>query len=250
MKSSNGLLTGMICLCAIVLSSCGTGKKLEAANQQIESLQAEKSALQAENQAMKGKLDDVNKMANEAAQAFAVYKQECDAAKAKLAVGQAVITDRLEKLQAVNEKIGAALENLKEKGVEVFYRDGQVYISMGTSLLYQSGSAVLSKGGKEALKNVAAAVNEYPDLKMVVLGNTDDKLFKKGSDNWSLSTERANTVIRELVTDQVDPARLTAAGKGKFNPIADNSTEEGRAKNRRTEIILMPNLEKLWDSVQ
>ncbi len=71
------------------------------------------------------------------------------------------------------------------------------------------------------------------------------------ADNWSLSTERANGVVRSLVKDyQVEPLRLTAAGKGKFNPVADNSTEEGRAKNRRTEIVLNPNWEKLWESIR
>ena len=71
------------------------------------------------------------------------------------------------------------------------------------------------------------------------------------ADNWSLSTERANGVVRTLVKDyNIDPARLTAAGKGKFNPIGDNSTEEGRAKNRRTEIVLNPDWERLWESVK
>jgi len=85
-----------------------------------------------------------------------------------------------------------------------------------------------------------------------VVGNTDDKKFKKGnSDNLSLSTERANGVVRVLRDDyQVDPTLLVAAGKGKYAPVADNSTEEGRAKNRRTEIILNPDLLKLWESVQ
>ena len=84
-----------------------------------------------------------------------------------------------------------------------------------------------------------------------MLGNTDDKMFKKGSDNWTLSTERANGVVRAFRdTYKIDPLRLTAAGKGKYNPIADNSTEEGRAKNRRTDIILNPDLDKIWSTAQ
>jgi len=84
-----------------------------------------------------------------------------------------------------------------------------------------------------------------------VIGNTDDKKFKGSSDNMSLSTERANGVVRILANDyKVDPTRLTAAGKGKYNPVADNKTEEGRAKNRRTEIILNPDWEKVWETVE
>jgi len=102
------------------------------------------------------------------------------------------------------------------------------------------------------LGNLANALNGYPDLKVIVVGNTDDVMYKKGAmDNWTLSTDRANGVVRILRDDyKVDPVRLTAAGKSKYNPIADNSTKEGKAKNRRTEIILNPDLEKIWDSVQ
>jgi chemotaxis protein MotB len=122
---------------------------------------------------------------------------------------------------------------------------------MEESLLYKSGSAKLGDNGKKALGSLASALNDYPNLKVVVLGHTDDKQMKKGGDNLSLSTERANGVVRTLVQDyKVDPARLTAAGKGKYDPIADNTTEEGRAKNRRTEIVLNPDWAKLWDAAK
>ena len=123
---------------------------------------------------------------------------------------------------------------------------------MEDKLLYKSGSAVLGEEGKKALGNIASALNQYPDLKVVVMGNTDDQKFKNSNtDNLSLSTERANAVVRVLRDSyQVDPVRLTAAGKGKYAPVADNTSPEGRAKNRRTEIILRPDLVKLWQSVQ
>ena len=118
-------------------------------------------------------------------------------------------------------------------------------------MLYKSGSAVVGEDGKKVLGDIAAALNEYPDLRIVVVGNTDDQKFKNSNtDNLSLSTERANGVVRVLRDYKVDPNRLTSAGKGKYNPISDNTTAEGRAKNRRTEIILRPDLVKLWQSVQ
>src|SRR5262249_12049338 len=141
--------------------------------------------------------------------------------------------------------------DFKDKGVEVYYKGGLVYVDMEDNLLYKSGSASLGEDGKKALGMLASALNDYPKLKVIVVGNTDDKLVKKGGDNWSLSTERANGVVRILRDAyQVDPTRLTSAGKGKYAPVADNTTEEGRAKNRRTEIVLNPDLDRLWESVQ
>ncbi|HET6723252.1 MAG TPA: OmpA family protein, partial [Chitinophagaceae bacterium] len=88
-------------------------------------------------------------------------------------------------------------------------------------------------------------------LKVIVVGNTDDVKMKGAKDNWTLSTERANGVVRTLRDSyKVDPTRLTAAGKGKYNPIADNTTAEGRAKNRRTEIVLNPDWRRVWESIK
>jgi chemotaxis protein MotB len=122
---------------------------------------------------------------------------------------------------------------------------------MAEGLMYKTGSAALAPDAKAALGNLASVLNEYPKLKVYVVGNTDDKPFKKGGDNLQLSTDRANGVVRILASDyKVDPSRLTAAGRGKYSPVADNSTAEGRAKNRRTEIIINPDLVKIWQSVQ
>src|SRR6185295_10100308 len=143
----------------------------------------------------------------------------------------------------------AALADFNEKGVHVYEKDGLVYVNMQDNLMYKSGSSAMSEDGKKALGSLASALNDYPNLRVYVVGHTDDVKFKKGnSDNLSLSTERANGVVRVLRDDyQVDPTRLTAAGKGKYAPVGDNTTAEGRAKNRRTEIILNPDLERLWD---
>jgi len=154
-------------------------------------------------------------------------------------------------VQELVEKIEAAEADFESKGFEVYSKDGIVHVDMKDNLLYKSGSAKLSDDGKKALGNLAEVLSGYPKLKVIVVGNTDTVKVKGVADNWSLSTERANSVVRTLVKDyQMDPARLTAAGKGKFNPVADNSTKEGRAKNRRTEIVLNPDWERLWESVK
>ncbi|GAO43067.1 OmpA family protein [Flavihumibacter petaseus] len=246
-KSTSWLVAGMLCT-APFLFSCGTSKKLKAAQEENAQLQSTISSLNADKEKLTADLAKANSATEQANSTLASYRSECEATKAKLAAGQAIIDDYRQRQEAVNKKLEEALTDFNDKGVDVYLKDNQVYISMGTSLLYKTGSAQLSPAGKEALKTVAAAVNDYPDLKMIVVGHTDTMHVKGVADNWGLSTERANVVVRELVKDGVTPARLTAAGQGKFNPIAANDTKEGMASNRRTEIILLPNLEKLWDS--
>ena len=175
---------------------------------------------------------------------------KAQATEQKLAATPAIIREEEHKMQIVQEKLDAALADFQSKGVEIHTKDGYIYVSMSDKLLYKSGSSALSAEGKQALTDLAGVLNGYPKLEVIVMGNTDDKLFKTGSDNWdALSTERANGVIRVLRDANVDPVRLTAAGKGRYSPIADNSTVEGRAMNRRTDIILNPDVQRVWESM-
>jgi len=109
----------------------------------------------------------------------------------------------------------------------------------------------LGAKGQEALAVVAQVLNDNPNLKIYVVGHTDSVKVTKGfTDNWSLSTERANSVVRVLRDQyQVTMDRVTSAGQGKYDPVADNSTPEGRAKNRRTDIILNPDLSRFWEMI-
>jgi chemotaxis protein MotB len=122
---------------------------------------------------------------------------------------------------------------------------------MQDELLFKPASAKLGKNGQDALAVLARVLNENPSLKIYVIGNTDSIKVTRGfTDNWSLSTERANSVVRVLRDQyQVTMDRVVSAGKGKYDPVADNTTAEGRAKNRRTDIILNPDLSRFWDLV-
>jgi len=242
----------------IFILSCGTNKKLQEATAQIEQLKSQNAQLTTQNTQLTTDVNDLkNKMAtlqsnSDALTAeYAKYKQGCEETQRKYHAVQAVIQDQYNTLQTLEKKIEDAEADFRDKGVEVYYKDGLVYVRMEDNLLYKSGSASLGPKGKQALGPLANVLNDYPRLKVIVLGNTDDKLFKKGTDNWSLSTERANGVVRCLRDDyKVDPTRLTSAGKGRYNPVADNSTNEGRAKNRRTDIILNPDIDRLWQESQ
>jgi chemotaxis protein MotB len=235
----------------IIISGCGPSKKLKAAQAENAQLNSSVADLTSKNEDLKKQLADITARDEKLATELKRYVAECQQSKEKLEVVQTALKEQYESMQAMKAKIAEALVDFNNKGVDVYYKEGLVYVSIEDQLLYKSGSASLGKEAKAALAPLATVLNTYPDLKVIVLGNTDDTKFKKGSDNWSLSTERANGVVRALRDDyNVDPMRLTAAGKGKYNPVADNSTAEGKAKNRRTEIILNPNLQKIWESVQ
>ena len=161
-------------------------------------------------------------------------------------------------LRKLLQQQGEAVENLRKKMAEaltgfssneltVFTKNGRVYVSLQESLLFPSGSAVVNQKGKEALGTLAQALNNSPDINVVVEGHTDSIPIKKSyEDNWALSVARATAIVRLLTnTYAVDPTRVTASGRSYFEPVDSNSTPEGRQRNRRTEIILAPKLDQI-----
>jgi len=156
---------------------------------------------------------------------------------------QTAITKRLK------NSIASALMNYKADELSVYLKDGNVYVSLAEKLLFKSGSDVVDPKGKAALKSLAAVLNSSKDFTVAIEGHTDDvpiktKLFK---DNWDLSTARATSIVRILTIDNgFDPIRITASGKGQFHPVSANTTDQGRADNRRTEIILSPDLQEIY----
>jgi len=232
----------------LILYSCGNGKKLEAANAQNTQLQANNKELQKNVDGLQKQVSDLSSSNSSLKDQVNGCQKNLQASQRKVKGFQAAQREEEENMKKLQDKINAAMADFANKGVDVFFKDGYVYVEMADNLLYKSGSAVLSDSGKNALTHLAEVLNGYPDLKIIVMGNTDNVMFKKGSDNWTLSTERANGVVRVLRDANVTPERITAAGKGKFNPVADNSTADGRAKNRRTDIILNPDMVKLWEA--
>ena len=152
----------------------------------------------------------------------------------------------------MKEEISKALAGFDALDVKVEYRNGKVYVSLAEKLLFKSGSITVDPKGKEALLKLADALNKKPDVQVAVEGHTDNKPMnsEKIKDNWDLSVLRATSIVRILTDDgKMSSKRITASGKGDTQPIADNSTAEGRAKNRRTEIILTPNLDKILEII-
>jgi chemotaxis protein MotB len=145
-----------------------------------------------------------------------------------------------------------SLSREEMKDVEVQVLKGVVYISLSDNMLYKSGSYSISDQAGEILGKVAKIIKDYDGYEVLIEGNTDNVPISTTNirNNWDLSTLRASSVVQSLQnTYGVDPKRLTAGGRGEFNPVADNDTEAGKAKNRRTQIIITPKLDQFMELI-
>tara|TARA_B100001939_G_scaffold123736_1_gene107273 strand:+ start:669 stop:1628 length:960 start_codon:yes stop_codon:yes gene_type:complete len=149
----------------------------------------------------------------------------------------------------VRQKVADALLGFTGKGLTVNMRDGKVYVSLENSLLFAPGSWEVAPNGKIALQNLAGVLAENQDISILVEGHTDNDPYRGQSqvrDNWDLSVMRATNVVKILTTNaSLDSKRITAAGRGEFVPLVDNDSPANKAVNRRTEIILTPDLSEL-----
>ena len=153
---------------------------------------------------------------------------------------------------ALTNKLTRSLSREELKDVEVQVLKGVVYISLNDNMLYKSGSYEISTKASATLAKIAKIITDYKDYEVLVEGNTDDVPIKQTNirNNWDLSCLRASSVVQELQTKYgVNPKRLTAGGRGEYNPVADNNTNEGRTRNRRTQIIITPELDQFMELI-
>jgi chemotaxis protein MotB len=227
------------------LFSCVSGKKLETANAQITNLTTQMESLKAASD------KEISQLKTENIQ----YGKEAeDCRKVKEAITQRfdnlnnALAAKGTSMQEIREKIEKALQTFEAQGATVTYKNGMVHINFEDDFFFKPGSSAIATRGREALNTVASVMRENPGVTCIIVGNTDNQLAKGRDDNWPLSTERAVAVVRILAnTYHINPTRLTAAGKGEFSPVASNETAEGRERNRRIEIILNPDISRLWE---
>ena len=170
------------------------------------------------------------------------------------------INELQQMINAQNEKVRKLLSSVKDAllgfssdELTVREKDGKVYVAMSDKLLFQSGSARLDKRGEEALGKLAEVLNKKTDIDVFIEGHTDNKPINtvQFKDNWDLSVIRATSVVRILIKNyNVNPLQIQPSGRGEYMPVDDNETAEGRSKNRRTEIIMAPKLDKLFQMLQ
>ena len=264
----------------LLLTSCASKKKFNELQTNYNSLQTQYQTAQvqlAENRATIKSLEDRLAEAranNEKLQtAYAALQTSLDKSLQQNSEGNINISKLVDEINASNKFIKQLVEakdrsdslnmvltnNLtrslsKEelKDVDVQVLKGVVYISLADNMLYKSGSYQISDRASETLSKIAKIITDYKDYDVLIEGNTDNVPISKENirNNWDLAALRASSVVQELQNRYgVDPKRLTAGSRGEYNPIADNSTDAGRARNRRTQIIIPPKLDEFMELI-
>lgn len=261
MKNTTYFLLAMLFGAALCLSSCVSKGKFLASEGRVKKLQGDSTNTH-------NLLDECNvSLRNMGQQRDALQNANADAqndlqdlaSKSKLTIAeqakrlknlQDLIQSQKDVMNRLKKTIADALINFKADELSVYIKDGKVYVSLQEKLLFKSGSAVVDPKGKQALGTLAQVLNNTPDISVMIEGHTDSIPIRKDKfeDNWSLSVSRATSIVRILTKDyNFASHRIIASGRGEFYPVRNNDTEAGRAVNRRTEIILSPDLNELYN---
>lgn len=178
-----------------------------------------------------------------------ILKSEVDKREKQIAELNENLMAQRTMLQSVKSSISEALAGFTDAELQVEQKaNGKVYVSLSQDLLFKKGSSSIDTKGRDAIKKLANVLNDNPEIDILVEGHTD--IDGTAERNWDLSVTRATEVVKILQSNGVDPKRLTASGKAFYLPVAPNDTEENKSKNRRTEIILSPKLNKLYELIQ
>jgi chemotaxis protein MotB len=270
----------LIAVSALILSSCGSKKELvecQTTNKTLtENLQAAKEDLAGKNariQALEEQQRGLQQALKNAESKYAKLQESLDKSLSNASQNNVSIEKLVDQINESNQYIrhlvevksksdslnmvltnnltrSLTKEEMKEVDVQVL--KGVVYISLADNMLYKSGSYEINSRAAETLSKIAKIIKDYKDYDVLIEGNTDNVPIKKTNirNNWDLSTLRASSVVQALQNDYgVDPKRLTAGGRGEYNPVASNDTEVGKQRNRRTQIIITPKLDQFMDLI-
>jgi chemotaxis protein MotB len=181
-------------------------------------------------------------------------EKDLDARSRRIDELESLIASKDAKMNALRDAVSKALTNFEGKGLTVEQRDGKVYVSMENKLLFSSGSWAVNAEGRQAVNQLGEVLAQNPDISVLIEGHTDNVPYGGSGalkNNWDLSVKRATSIVEILRLNQnIDPSNLTAAGRGEHAPVATNETSEGKAKNRRIEVILAPKLDEVTKLLQ
>ena len=179
---------------------------------------------------------------------------ELEKKNARLVELQKILDTQKRMVQDLKNKVSDALLGFENNGLTVTMKNGKVYVSLDEKLLFKTASWDIDANGRNALKKLSGVLERNPDIQVTIEGHTDNVPYNPGTgqlkDNWDLSVKRATTVIRVLLEgSKIDPKRLTAAGHSEFMPVDARNTSDARQKNRRTDVVLTPDLSELYDLI-
>ncbi len=278
MKVRIPVILGVISV--LTLSSCVSSKKYAQLQDRYDSLskdynqsQLDLTECNATSRNLQERLDDARSQADDLKKGYADLKNSLDQSLRQSAQGSINISKLVDEINASNQYIKQLVDaksksdslnmvltnnltrsltrdELREVDIKVL--KGVVYISLADNMLFRSGSYEINSRAMETLSKIAKIITDYGDYDVLVEGNTDTVPISQTNirNNWDLSALRASSVVQVLQNDfGVNPQRLTAGGRGEYNPIADNTTDLGRQRNRRTEIIITPKLDQFMELI-
>ena len=232
------------------------GDQLKDSKSLVNSLTIEKKSLEDQVDFLKknsnqvlGALQDMSVLSNKQAESVKKSLETLSEKDAYIKNLQTAISrkDSLNMVLVMNLK--GAIGDLNDKDINIKVEKGVIYVDISDKLLFNTGKFAVTENAKKVLGKVAKVLNAHPDIEFMVEGHTDIVPFHTGclDDNWDLSVKRATSVIRILQKEyKMNPSRMTASGHGEFLPVATNDTDEGRALNRRTRIIILPQLDQFF----
>lgn len=245
-KSTNDLLNAA----TVKLNTCDEEKAAALAN--VASLEEQINFLKSNNQDLISNLGNLTTLSQKGAENLEKSLESLKEKDSRIKSLRDAVTRKDSVTLALVTSLKGVLGNIADEDIEINVEKGVVYVSISDKLLFRSGSFSVNKAAKEVLGKVAKVINDKPELEFMVEGHTDNVPIKvEGTqDNWDLSVRRATAIVRILQKDfGVAPERMTAAGRGEYVPVADNDTSAGRAKNRRTRIVVLPKLDQFYDLI-
>jgi chemotaxis protein MotB len=238
---------------------------LNVQKQRVESLQEEQASLSRQLDAMKSgssseiemlleELQTTRQNLNEREDKLREAERELEERNKRLIELQEVLAQKEQAVKDLKNKVMDALTGFNNNGLTIHEKNGKVYVSLEEKLLFETGQWKVDPRGQEAIRNLSQVLADNPDINIMVEGHTDNvPMHGSGAvkDNWDLSVMRATAVTKILTQNEnIDPSRIIAAGRSKYIPLTSNETAEGRQMNRRTEIILTPNIDELLEIIE
>jgi chemotaxis protein MotB len=263
MKKPFQFLAFLSLIFSLLFTSCVSGKKFAASEANVAKLQKDNTTINSQLNDCNEKLKNLNEQKVSLEDEYALVQNDLKVLSTESNESKMTIADQAKRLKNLSNMIQSqkdvmirlknsiadALMNYKTDELYVYNKDGNVYVALEEKLLFKSGSDVVDPKGKEALKSLAMVLNNTKDITVMIEGHTDNVPIKTNlfKDNWDLSTARATSIVRILTIDYgFDSNRITASGRGQFHPVKTNETDEGRAGNRRIEVILSPDLNEIF----
>lgn len=233
------------------LRNCEDFSARQKANMQseLDALKKENAFLKENNNNVLGQLKDLSVLSATQAESVKKSLENIGAKDAYIQDLQGAIARKDSLNMALVMNLKSALDDVNDKDVNIQVEKGVVFISISDKLLFKSGSSTVSDNAKDVLGKVAKVLNANAQLDILIEGHTDSVPIKNNCiiDNWDLSAKRATSIARILQSDyNIDPTRMTAGGRAQYSPLVSNDTQEGRATNRRTRIIILPQLDQFF----